>query len=54
MDEAAFIDNGSEVFGAALTSLGTGGKVTLISTPNGMDPLYYRTYDGAKNREKQF
>ena len=54
MDEAAFIDNGAEVFGAALTSLGTGGKVTLISTPNGMDPLYYRTYDGAKNKKNNF
>ena len=51
MDEAAFIDNGAEVFGAALTSLGTGGKCTLISTPNGMDPLYYKTYDGAKKAE---
>ena len=54
MDEAAFIDNGSEVFGAALTSLGTGGKVTLISTPNGMDPLYYRTYDGARTGKNNF
>jgi N utilization substance protein B len=30
-DEAAYIDNGAEVFGAALTSLGSGGKVILIS-----------------------
>ena len=49
MDEAAYIDNGAEVFGAALTSLGTGGKATLISTPNGMDSLYYKTYDISKN-----
>jgi hypothetical protein len=54
MDEAAFIDNGSEVFGAALASLGTGGKISLISTPNGMDPLYYKTYDGAKKKENNF
>jgi len=54
MDEAAFIDNGAEVFGAALTSLGTGGKVTLISTPNGMDPLYYKTYDGARTGKNNF
>ena len=31
MDEAAYIDNGDEVFGAALTGLGTGGKISLIS-----------------------
>ena len=52
MDEAAHIDNGAEVFGAALTSLGTGGKCTLISTPNGLDELYYRTYEGAKRKDK--
>ena len=49
MDEAAFIDAGAEVFGAALASLGTGGKISLISTPNGMDPLYYKIYNDAKN-----
>lgn len=54
MDEAAFIDNGAEVFGAALASLGTGGKITLISTPNGMDPLYYKTYNGAKKKDNTF
>jgi hypothetical protein len=54
MDEAAFIDNGVEVFGAALTALGTGGRATLISTPNGQDPLYYETYEQAKQGENNF
>ena len=54
MDEAAFIDNGAEVFGAALASLGTGGKVSLISTPNGMDALYYKTYDNARKKDNNF
>jgi len=54
MDEAAFIDNGAEVFGAALTALGTGGKATLISTPHGMDALYYKTYDQAKHKKNNF
>jgi hypothetical protein len=54
MDEAAFIDQGAEVFGAALASLGTGGKISLISTPNGMDPLYYKVYDGAKKGDNTF
>jgi phage FluMu gp28-like protein len=52
MDEAAFIDNGKEVYGAAMTSLGTGGAVILISTPNGQDPLYYETYKQAKDKKK--
>lgn len=54
MDEAAFIDNGAEVFGAALTALGTGGKATLISTPHGMDALYYKTYDQAIQKKNKF
>jgi len=54
MDEAAFIDDGTIVFTAALTSLGTGGKATLISTPNGMDPLYYKTYEQSKMGKNDF
>ena len=54
MDEAAFIDKGDEVFGAALASLGTGGNIALISTPNGMDPLYYKTYDSARKKDNNF
>lgn len=54
MDEAAYIDNGAEVFGAALTALGTGGRATLISTPRGMDALYYKTYDLAKQKKNGF
>ncbi len=54
MDEAAFIDNGAEVFGAALASLGTGGQISLISTPNGFDELYYKTYNGAKQKTNTF
>jgi hypothetical protein len=54
MDEAAYIDHGAEVFGAALTALGTGGKATLISTPRGMDALYYNTYDQAKQKKNNF
>jgi hypothetical protein len=54
MDEAAFIDEGKELFGAALTALGTGGRSVLISTPNGLDPLYYETYDSALKKDNNF
>jgi hypothetical protein len=54
MDEAAFIDNGVEVFGAALTALGTGGRAALVSTPNGMDKLYYKTYEQSKSGDNDF
>ena len=54
MDEAAFIDNGFELYSAAATSLSTGGKVTLISTPNGQDKLYYGIFNGAKKGKNNF
>lgn len=54
MDEAAFIDDGAEVFTAALTALGTGGKAFLISTPHGYDDLYYKTYINSKNGDNDF
>lgn len=54
MDEAAFIEQGADVFGAALTALGTGGKAALISTPNGYDELYWKTYDNAKIGDNDF
>lgn len=39
MDEAAYIDNGAEVYGAALPSLGCLDEKTLIITENGLTPL---------------
>jgi len=39
MDEAAFIENGDKVFGAALTALGCITKDSLILTDNGLIPL---------------
>jgi len=39
MDEAAYIDNGAEVFGAALTALGCLTKDSLILTENGLIQL---------------
>lgn len=54
IDEAAFIDNGADVFTAALPSISTGGKMILISTPNGFDSLYYKVFLGAKSGENTF
>jgi hypothetical protein len=53
-DEAAFIDDGAELYSAAITSLGTGGKAILISTPNGYDPLYYKTYEQSVKGENNY
>ena len=53
-DEAAFIDNGDAVYTAAMSSCATGGRVMLISTPNGMDPLYYKTYEQSKTGDNSY
>ena len=47
-DEAAFIENGKDVYASALPTVSTGGHVIMISTPNGKDQLYYETYRQAK------
>jgi intein/homing endonuclease len=43
----SFISNG-------IISHNTGGKATLISTPNGMDKLYYETYAQSKAKKNNF
>jgi hypothetical protein len=56
IDEAAFIEGskGEEFYSAAQPSLSTGGKSILISTPNGYDPLYHKTYIMAQEGENNF
>ena len=46
-DEAAFIDADDDFWSACMASLSTGGKVIVISTPNGFDPIYYTIYNQA-------
>ena len=46
-DEAAFIEADGDFWSACMASLSTGGKVIVVSTPNGYDPIYYDIYDQA-------
>ena len=46
-DEAAYIEADENFWAASMASLSTGGKIILISTPNGYDPIYYTVYDQA-------
>jgi hypothetical protein len=46
-DEAAFIEADSDFWSACMASLSTGGKVIVVSTPNGNDAIYYEIYDQA-------
>jgi hypothetical protein len=44
-DEAAYIEAGEDFWAASMASLSTGGKIILISTPNGHDPIYHAVYE---------
>lgn len=54
MDEAAFIPNAKKLWTATSPTLSTGGRATFISTPNGLDELFYKTYDQALREESNF
>lgn len=54
LDEAAFIDGGQALWSACLAAISTGGKAFLISTPNGLDEIYYKTYESAINKTNKF
>jgi hypothetical protein len=53
-DEAAFIEADSDFWAACMASLSTGGKVIVISTPNGHDPIYYEIYDQSLRNMNDF
>ncbi len=53
-DEAAFIEKGKTVYSQAAATTATGGKIVMISTPNGKDELYYEIYNKAKTKENDF
>jgi hypothetical protein len=46
-DEAAYIEAGEDFWAASMASLSTGGKIIMISTPNGYDLIYYSIYEQA-------
>ena len=53
-DEAAFIEADNDFWSACMASLSTGGKVIVISTPNGFDPIYYSIYNQAVKNMNDF
>jgi len=54
MDEAAFIEADDDFWAACMASLSTGGKIIVISTPNGYDPIYYTIYNQAIRNMNEF
>ncbi len=53
-DEAAYIEADGDFWAACMASLSTGGKVIVVSTPNGYDAIYYEIYDQALRNYNEF
>lgn len=55
-DEAAFIQNGPTVYAQAVAACASvrNARILMVSTPNGKDPLYWKTYDNAINKRNNF
>ena len=56
LDEAAFIQEGVASFTSAMAAMSAvaGAKCIMVSTPNGKDQLYYKTYSSALKGENNF
>lgn len=56
LDEASHLD-GIDVdsfWSSTMATISTGGKLFLISTPNGNDQIFWKTYNNAKNGDNDF
>ena len=53
-DETAWAEKGDKFWTAALPALVTGGRAIMVSTPSGLDAVFYKTFMGARNNENNF
>ena len=55
-DEAAFIQNGTTVYAQAVAATASvkNAKIIMVSTPNGKDSLYYKTYVNAIDKKNNY
>ena len=56
LDEAAFMEEGPAAYASAVaaTSAVANAKIIMVSTPNGKDELYYKTYKQAVEKKNGF
>lgn len=54
LDECAFIDDADIIWTAASSTLSTGGKAILISTPNGVGNFFHKMWQGAESKANSF
>jgi len=53
-DEVAWVDKNDKFWTSAKPTLNTGGSAIMVSTPNSLDPVFYKTFDGARKGENNF
>lgn len=53
-DEVAWTEKAGKFWTAAKPTLQTGGNAILVSTPNSLDEVYYKTFDGAIKGQNNF
>lgn len=54
LDEAAFIEDADTIWTAASSTLSTGGKAILLSTPNGQGNFFHKMWKKAEEGENSF
>jgi len=50
-DETAWTEKADKFWTAARPTLGTGGGAIMVSTPSGLDAVFYKHFDGARRKE---
>jgi len=53
-DETAWAEKGDVFWTSALPTLVTGGRAIMVSTPSGLDAVFYKHFQGARNGENNF
>jgi len=53
-DETAWTEKADKFWTAAKPTLGTGGGAIMVSTPSGLDAVFYKHFDGARRGENNF
>jgi len=53
-DETAWAEKGDKFWTSAQPTLQTGGRAIMVSTPSGLDAVFYKTFDGARHHKNEF
>jgi hypothetical protein len=51
-DETAWTEKGDKFWEAAGPTMQTGGRAIFVSTPNGLDAVFYKYFEGARKKNK--